>query len=129
MAELTNKEQAILDVFFGSDQSLTGAEVGTMHPDLNINTIQSVVRTLLKRGYIEVAKIVYSGTVLCRSYQSTEKAKEMVLKAFSDRFHALRRRMSLSEIFAALIDDDVSEQDMIDALKQAVKEKKEKAQK
>ena len=35
---------------------------------LNLNSVQSALRSLLKKNYIEVSDIVYSGKVLTRSY-------------------------------------------------------------
>lgn len=38
------------------------------HSSLNLNSVQSTLRSLLKKNYIEVSDIVYSGKVLTRSY-------------------------------------------------------------
>ena len=37
-------------------------------PSLNLNSVQSALRSLLKKNYIEVSDIVYSGKVLTRRY-------------------------------------------------------------
>ena len=39
-----------------------------LDPSLNLNSVQSALRSLLKKNYIEVSDIVYSGKVLTRSY-------------------------------------------------------------
>ena len=39
-----------------------------LDPSLNLNSVQSALRSLLKKNYIEVSDIVYSGKVLTRRY-------------------------------------------------------------
>ena len=43
---------------------------------LNLNSVQSSLRSLFKKNYIEVSGIVYSGKVLTRSYVPTISADE-----------------------------------------------------
>ena len=49
---------------------------------MNINTVQVCIRQLLKNDYIKVANIVYSGTVLCRSYEPAVAKKDYVAEFF-----------------------------------------------
>ena len=66
--KITNRELEILQLLWHTDRPLIASEIAALKPDLTINTVQAVLRNLLKYKYIEVAEIVYSGTVLSRSY-------------------------------------------------------------
>ena len=110
-AELTNKQQTILNVILDSEASLTASEITAQNPELNINTVQGVLRSLLKTGYIEVADIVYSGTVLCRSYRPTKKAVDWTFQKLLSLYRCLRKHLSFSQIFKILIDAIDAEED------------------
>lgn len=66
--KLTPKQLDVMQILWDSDKPLVASDIVKMNDEFNANTVQSVIRTLLSNNYIEVAKIVYSGTVLCRSY-------------------------------------------------------------
>ena len=121
----TSKEQAVLNQLLNAETSLTASEIVARSESLNSNTVQSVVRSLLKRGYIEVAQIVYSGKVLCRSYRPTEKAKEVAFEEFSTQFRSLRKNMPAPKIFAGLIDSEEDQQVVIEELEAMLAQKRE----
>lgn len=108
-----------------AETSLTASEIVARSESLNSNTVQSVVRSLLKRGYIEVAQIVYSGKVLCRSYRPTEKAKNAAFEDLSARFRSLRKNMPAPKIFAGLIDSEEDQQAVIEELEAMLAQKRE----
>lgn len=120
----TNKEQAVLNQLLTAETSLTASEIVARSESLNSNTVQSVVRSLLKRGYIEVAQIVYSGKVLCRSYRPTEKAKNAAFEDLSARFRFLRKNMPAPKIFAGLIDSEEDQQAVIEELEAMLAQKR-----
>ena len=55
-ASFTNKEQDVLNLLLNAETSLTASEMAARIAAFNGNTAQSVVRSLLKRGYIEAAQ-------------------------------------------------------------------------
>lgn len=65
---LSGRELEIMKILWNSEKPLIASEITTIQPSLSINTIHSVLKTLLKNKFIEVSEIVYSGTVLTRSY-------------------------------------------------------------
>lgn len=67
-SKLTRRQLEVMRVLWIADEPLTASEILKRDLELNINTVQSVVKTLLEKEFIKVADIVYSGTVLCRSY-------------------------------------------------------------
>ena len=109
--KLTSKEQAVVKSLMDADKSLTASEIITQDPELNINTVQSVLRSLLRRGYIDVAEIVYSGTVLCRSYRPTEKSADLAYQELSSNFRRLCKSTSGPKLLTNLIGDIDADED------------------
>ena len=122
--KLTGKEQAVLDFLMNSDTSLTASKIVAGDSDFSNNTVQSVLRSLLKKGYVEVANIVYSGTVLCRSYCLTQKARDSKLRELTLQFQNLRKCVPVPQIFAGLISNEPDEQIVIAELEALLAEKK-----
>ena len=60
-------------------------------PDLTINTVQAVLRKLLKYQLVEVADIVYSGTVLSRSYRPTITSEEFAVHEVTSDYLAFEK--------------------------------------
>ncbi|MDO4720887.1 MAG: BlaI/MecI/CopY family transcriptional regulator [Peptostreptococcaceae bacterium] len=74
--KLSNREQDVMMVFWKEDRSMTASGIVEANPSLSINTVQLAVKNLMKKGFIEVADIVYSGTVLSRSYRSLIRSED-----------------------------------------------------
>ena len=66
--KLTKKQLEIMKILWNSPTPMIASDIEKSNPSLNINTIQACLRALMKAEYIKVADIVYSGTVLTRSY-------------------------------------------------------------
>ena len=66
--KLTKKQLEIMKILWNSPTPMIASDIEKNNPSLNINTIQACLRALMKAEYIKVADIVYSGTVLTRSY-------------------------------------------------------------
>ena len=71
--KITNRELEILQLLWHTDHPLIASEIATLKPDLTINTVQAVLRNLLKYKYIEVADIVYSVTSFAKPAAATER--------------------------------------------------------
>lgn len=52
----------------GQKKPMIASDFVQLDPSLNLNSVQSALRSLLKKNYIEVSDIVYSGKVLTRRY-------------------------------------------------------------
>ena len=83
MKKITSRQLDVMQALWGADASMTASEIIRDHPELNINTVQSCLKQLLKKEYIRVADIVYSGTVLCRSYEPVVSRDSYVSEFFS----------------------------------------------
>ena len=82
MKKITNKQLEVMQVLWNTDRSLTASEIADADEALNINTVQVCIRQLLKKEYIKVADIVYSGTVLCRCYSPVIQKQDYVAEFF-----------------------------------------------
>ena len=74
--KLTQSQLSILKTLWAENKSMIASDFVQLDPSLNLNSLQSSLRSLLKKNYIEVSDIVYSGKVLTRSYVPTISADE-----------------------------------------------------
>ena len=56
-----------MSVLWRENKDLTASQIAQAG-ELKINTVKVALPSLLKKGYVKVADIVYSRTVLSRSY-------------------------------------------------------------
>jgi len=105
-AKLTNRDLDILNILWNSPKSLTALEIKNSQEGLTVNTVQAQLRKLLKLELIEVADIVYSGTVLCRSYRTTMTAQEFTVSQFTNEIRQFSGEISTSAFVAALLDSE-----------------------
>jgi predicted transcriptional regulator len=63
--KLTPSQLNIMKTLWDKKEPMIASE---LDPSLNLNSVQSALRSLLKKNYIEVSDIVYSGKVLTRRY-------------------------------------------------------------
>lgn len=120
--KITNRELEIMQFLWHADHPLIASEIAAMKPDLTVNTVQSVLRNLLKHKYIEVAKIVYSGTVLTRSYRPLISEQEFGIDQVIQDFHSFKG-LSLSHLVAGLLNEPVSASE-IDELEEVIKKQR-----
>ena len=74
--KLTQSQLSIMKTFWAENKAMIASDFVQFDPSLNLNSVQSSLRSLLKKNYIEVSDIVYSGKVLTRSYVPTISADE-----------------------------------------------------
>ncbi|BBM16758.1 hypothetical protein G15_0371 [Enterococcus avium] len=79
---LTSKEFEVLNIFWASDDGLTAKQIHDTNPDLVLSTVQSAIKNLIKKDMLRVDDIVYSGTVLTRSYVPTLSEESFVLQQY-----------------------------------------------
>lgn len=68
---LTVRENEIMEIFWHSDKPLSANDVYNAQPELSKNTIQAVLRKLLKMNYLEVAGIGYNKNSLTREFKAS----------------------------------------------------------
>ena len=66
--KLTPSQLNIMKTLWDKKEPMIASDFVQLDPLLNLNSVQSALRSLLKKNYIEVSDIVYSGKVLTRRY-------------------------------------------------------------
>ena len=103
---LTKRDMDVMNILWDSDEPKTAALIVKAKPELTMNTVQAVLRKLLKNNLIEVADIVYSGTVLTRSYKSMVTQEEFLLFKMTSEYQSLSKKVSKVSILSALLDTE-----------------------
>ena len=127
--KLTSREVDIMNILWASEKPLIASEIADSRLDLTVNTVQAVLRKLLKYQLIEVADIVYSGTVLSRSYRPTITSEEFALHEVTSDYLAFQKTLSKPLLVSALFDtekDPVKTRETIDELQKMLDEYKKK---
>lgn len=128
-SKLTSREVDIMNILWASEKPLIASEIADSRPDLTVNTVQAVLRKLLKYQLIEVADIVYSGTVLSRSYRPTITSEEFALHEVTSDYLAFQKTLSKPLLVSALLDTEkapVKTRETIDELQKMLDEYKKK---
>ncbi len=84
--KLTKRQLEIMKILWNSPKPMIASDIEKCNPTLNINTVQACLRILVKNNIIEIADIVYSGTVLTRSYIPVLTKEDYLLDTFEDVF-------------------------------------------
>ena len=114
---LSNRELAIMTVLWNAERPLAATDIPELDPSLNINTVKSALQNLLKKSCIQVADIVYHGTVLTRTYKPI-----LTQESYSSE-HFMRFQKSSSSFIAALVKAEKDEK-TLDALEKLIQEQK-----
>lgn len=124
MIKLTRRQEDIMKILWESDKPLIASEIVKRQDDLNINTVQATLRALIKKNAIEVADIVYSGTVLSRSYRPILN-RDQVITEYDQVVSKVLKDINLIAQYV----DEVNDLATITELEKLIKEKKEKLEK
>ncbi|KRM55355.1 BlaI/MecI/CopY family transcriptional regulator [Lacticaseibacillus sharpeae] len=106
--KITRREEDILHVLWDSDEPLAANQVAAK-TDISMNTVQSVLRKLLKGEFIRVEHIGYSGTVLTREYVANITEE--------DYYATLISKSALKALAANFISRDAEKDDLQDLAK------------
>lgn len=115
---LTKRDMDVMNILWDSEEPKTAALIVKAKPELTMNTVQAVLRKLLKNNLIEVADIVYSGTVLTRSYKSMVTQEEFLLFKMTSEYQSLNKKVSKVSILSALLDTEEDPEKIKEDIKQ-----------
>ena len=68
MKGLTKRQEDVMNILWDAKEPIIASEIVKTGTDLNINTVQAALRSLIKKNYIEVAEIIYRITVLNKNF-------------------------------------------------------------
>lgn len=100
----TKKQLEIMKILWNSDKPLIASDIVKQNDALNINTVQACLRSLITNNSIKVADIVYSGTVLTRSYAPVISKEEYLGSTYTDILGQGRT----ASLIASLIDSETN---------------------
>ena len=120
MGELKKRQLEVMDVLWEADEPMIASEIVKAREDLNVNTVQAALRSLVKKNYIEVADIVYSGTVLSRRYKTLITKEDYKNSIETD----LNKILHNPSLFAHYI-DQIDDLDLITRLEGIINKRKE----
>lgn len=115
---LSPRQLEVMEILWDAKKSMTASEIVNAS-ELQINTVQASLRSLISKKYVEVGQIVYSGTVLSRSYIPVV-TREEYLKFSCEKLSALS---SSSLVMASLI-DNTSNKEVLEELEAMIQKKK-----
>ena len=121
---LTDKEMQIMKILWKSPEPLVASEITKMDMSLNKNTVQAVIRKLLSKNFIKVADIVYSGTVLTRSYAPALSEKELMVQQFVDQVQENEENIPIPNLVSTLLKHEKNEEKIIKELELLLEERK-----
>lgn len=116
---LTKKQLDVMKILWESDTPMVASDIVKKSDALNINTVQASLRSLIANHSIEVAGIVYSGTVLTRSYTPIITREEYFNSTYTDIFGTGQK----SALIASLIDSETN-LDELDHLENLIAQRK-----
>ena len=96
----TKKELEIMKILWNRDTPMIASEITNANSTLNINTVHACLRSLSNKDAVKVANIVYSGTVLTRSYAPTITSEEY----FDDLYNDIINKKKDNLLIRSLID-------------------------
>lgn len=117
---ITKKQLEIMKILWSSDKPLIASEILKRNASLNINTVQACLRALVNKQFIKVADIVYSGTVLTRSYTPLVSREDFLGTACQD----IIGKAKISSLIASLIDTETNLNEL-EELEKLIEQKKE----
>lgn len=103
-SNLTKRDLEVMTILWSGEGSKTASLIVKENSELTMNTVQAVLRKLLKDKLIKVADIVYSGTVLTRSYEPVISQEKFWLQKLVADYKEISTKVSKADIVAALLD-------------------------
>ncbi len=111
---LSQKQLDVMKILWDAGTPLVASDIVKAKSSMNINTVQASLRVLLKENLVEIADIVYSGTVLSRSYRPLISRDVY----FNAEYKNIIGNSSTSAMIATFIEqeEDISELERIEEL-------------
>lgn len=116
---LSNKELEVMRVLWSAGKDLSITEFVQYDPTLSTNTVQSALRSLLKKSYIEVANIVQHNKVFARTFRPLISETEYMLERFSES------TLKTDAFFAALVEKE-DDPETLNAMEEIISRQKKK---
>lgn len=122
---ISDRELDIMHVFWEKGEPLIASEIVAFNPELSISTVQTSLKRLIKKEYLKVEDIVYSGKVLTRRYVATKSPNDYVIDEMQAALPGFTKGNALSaSVFSALLNGEQNEKELLDELEKLVDKRK-----
>lgn len=117
---LTKREIQIMQILWNSKVALSARDITEESNGLSHNTVQAVLRKMLKLNYIKTDGVGYSGTVLTRKYTPVLTQKSYLSSSMTP--------VGMRDLIANFIESAHDEKDL-DALENLINKKRKEIKK
>ena len=117
--KLTQSQLHIMKILWNEKKPMIASDFVQLDPSLNLNSVQSALRSLLKKNYIEVSDIVYSGKVLTRRYIPVVSSEDYA----SENINGVLKDLLSSNILLQYVESENDIQ-VIERLQEKLEERK-----
>ncbi len=100
--KLNNRELEVMGILGAAKSPMMSTEIIKAGTDLTQSTVQAVLRKMMAAGYVEVAGITHSGSVLSRTFVLTDQAKAALLEDLVNHYRKISGAVSVQEVIEAL---------------------------
>lgn len=117
--KLTQSQLHIMKILWNEKKPMIASDFVQLDSSLNLNSVQSALRSLLKKNYIEVSDIVYSGKVLTRSYIPVVSSEDYA----SENINGVVKDLLSSNILSQYVESE-NDIEVIERLQKKLEERK-----
>ena len=117
--KLSERQLQIMNILWNHGESMIASDILKENEELNTNTVQASLRSLLKKEYIKVDDIVYSGRVLTRSYRPIVSREEYLDEAYNEMSDLLN-----SETLMAALIEHTKDESELNELEELIKKRR-----
>lgn len=124
--KITKREQDVLEILWKSDSPLIASDFLKIDSSLSISSVQLALRNLVSKNLIIVDDIVYSGTVLSRSYAPNITKDDFLMLSIAEDLKTFSNKVSAKNLVAMLLEEEENESQIIKDLEDLLAERKKK---
>lgn len=124
--KITKREQDVLEILWKSDSPLIASDFLKIDSSLSISSVQLALRNLVSKNLIIVDDIVYSGTVLSRSYAPNITKDDFLMLSIAEDLKTFSNKVSTKNLVAMLLEEEENESQIIKDLEDLLAERKKK---
>lgn len=111
---LSTRELEIMEIFWKTNEPLVASDIKKYDLSLSLSTVHSALKKLIGKEFIKVAEIVYSGTVLTRSYKYIVTQEDYEKKALSHSINP--NNVTLTAFAAAILESENDKEKVLKSL-------------
>ena len=127
--ELSKRELDVMNVFWAQEGPVIASDIPKVNGSLSINTVQAVIKKLIQKKYLKIDEIVYSGTVLTRSYLPIVTADEYAKRQIQTDASFLCKYTNKIGVVEALLDAEEDQTQLLNDLEELIKQRKKNLKK